>query len=180
MELSQKSLFDSTINYEYLLKTLNIVKSIIKSDNNGYLINNSPAVKILLKLFYGSSDLAGIWYNWTTNIGPPSYKNSGFNDLNIYYYSKTQNYSKTPWIPIIDNNNMNALYIANNNTDYNITTWKNAVDLLASYLGTVSHSPTLYTLENTLKVIKTLCELIIQRITIEKVLHKLIIESSNN
>ena len=172
MELAQLSLCDSVVDYSNLLSTLNLVKNIIRSDNNGNLIQFDPGVQILVKLFYGTApSVAGIWYNWTPAEGPPAEGQSCFKELNIYYFEKQCGYFFTPWLPIIDKCTQEALDIANGGP-YVVTSWKKAVDLLASYLGLAANSLAPYSLQNVLKVLKALCDLIKQREYIDKILSK--------
>ncbi|QKF94770.1 NHl repeat unit of beta-propeller protein [Fadolivirus algeromassiliense] len=76
------------VNYESLLASLSMVKTILECDVSNYVNLNSPAISILTNLFGPS----GEWLNPTMSC---------FDDLTLYYNNKACGSTGIVWEPII-------------------------------------------------------------------------------
>lgn len=160
MELAQLSLVNSTVNYNSLLATLEIVKKLLANTtldklNTGGTINpNNPGVHILKNIFHSINPS---WYYWQTG--------STYFDQQYVYYNTPISRSKVVWIPEITKDLSDALSIVNLNYPNNFLTM--ALHF-SKYLGFIwQTTPTLY---NVLVVLNGLIYIVIQRIEIENLL----------
>lgn len=114
--LVRRSLCDDPANYEDLLASLVMVKSVLECNDSGLVDADSTGKKILDKLFeFGDSDGVALWYSklglqengdplenpttgveisGSTSAGPPF---SCFGNLDIYFYTKDCDFDKCPW-----------------------------------------------------------------------------------
>lgn len=167
MELAQRSLCKSNVNYQYLLNTLILITNIIQGDPDGTIIMTDPSVIIIIKLFYGivtPTLVHGIWYDQTVN---PIV--SSFIDLDIYYHNKNCEYGSEIWQPIMNNTISNSLVIVG---APNAKTFKEITDAFAFWLGNINDS---YELEIVLQIIESFSEVLNQRIEIDRILFKTVV-----
>lgn len=108
--LARRSGCEDPSDYESLLASLSMVKSVIDCDQNGHL--TGPAIDILSKLFrHGDEDGNVLWYSDvgvakdgnTPLIGPDGSELTGISDQNpyscfkdteIFFYGKKCNFNK--------------------------------------------------------------------------------------
>lgn len=111
--LVRRSLCDDPANYEDLLASLVMVKSVLECNDSGLVDADSTGKKILDKLFeFGDSDGVALWYskdgvqedetplkNPTTGeiISTSANAFSCFGNLDIYFYTKDCDFDKCPW-----------------------------------------------------------------------------------
>lgn len=171
MELAQRSICDLKLDYERLLHNIGLIKCLIKCDNCNLRIND-PGVDILHNLF----DDPNGWYD--IGGGPDGLDVSCFDELYIWYFNKGCDPISIPWLPCICECTQEAIDLATDTVPpphYQITSWKMAVDIIAKWLGEASQHPDTTNYYDTLKMIDAICDLIKQRIYIEKILTKYVL-----
>lgn len=160
MELAQLSLVNSTINYNSLAATLEIVKKLLSNTTlnelnaQGVINPNNPGVDILKKIFHS---LNPSWYYWQTG--------ATYFDQQYIYYNTIDSRSKAIWLPENTSDLTDALNIVGLSYPNNFLTMSIH---FAKYLGFIwQTTPTLF---DVLVVLNGLIYIVIQRIELENLL----------
>lgn len=200
MELAQRTLCESGVDYGLLIDSLALVKNIVTCDGKGSVQSEDPAIKILKKMFADDGNGTGVWstISGTDNSGCViyDYEGSCFNDLNVYYHNKDCGFNSCPWNPTIDLSGDHPDCIKSALDKLGVPTddlsFKTVIDEMAKFLGAVGSNASYcqgvnndgnvikapHTLECVLIVLKALCEILKQRVVLDRVLRKTIITTN--
>ncbi|ARF09788.1 hypothetical protein Indivirus_3_37 [Indivirus ILV1] len=188
--LAKRALCSDPSDYESLLPSITIIKNLLDCDSAGNT-EEGVAPQLISKLF---CDPDGAWANVSGNTGIQF--ESCFNETTVYYNKKSCNgdvpLGNVVWEPEISSSLAACVdkaftvlggatgtvqptagnYTGAENDPAAYKTFKAVADLFAAYLSTVSNAPNNYPLEDVIKVLDCLCELVEQKISINRVLRK--------
>lgn len=184
--LAKRALCNDPADYESLLPSITILKNLLECNPSGKT-ESGVATQLIRKLFNDS-----VW----TNVGTEDAFHSCFYETTVYYNKKScaeqTGMGSVVWNPEVDTRLQNEIaaifadlggvedsaapvyanYTGPHNkvSDYN--TFKKIADLLAAFLVKVSATPGNYDLEQVIEVLDSMCELVEQKISINRVLRK--------
>lgn len=196
--LVRRSLCDDPANYEDLLASLVMVKSVLECNDSGMVDSESTGRQILNKLFeYGGNDGVALWYSEagmqsdesTPLIDPSTGANvtapfSCFGNLDIYFYTKDCDFDKCPWRINVND----CIREANKRVDVALgdiaeidangdctidgepCTFKQLMDFYSQALNPAPVAPLDY--EGLLIVIDGMCDVLRQRVAVGRILNK--------
>jgi hypothetical protein len=161
--LVNRSLCADATEYEAVLSSLSVVRSLLDCDGSGNI--EGVSVTLLTKMFSTTNNVPdgeggyinGAWVDASNNIC------SG--ELPLYVYGKDCSFLECQWAPISNDCINDAIAIVGGGP---YDTFKEMYDAFATYLG----APLGETLTDVLTVLIAMCDILVQRVTANRSLRK--------